>query len=194
MNEKTFETLKNLIYSYQESKDTKIFNKILKLHYCKINEYIINYKCDELENDEVLTIIVLTIKKYIENVNPEITFENYLKNLKRSIRKSVYKEAIKYKNRYESYELYASKHKNGEDNSYEYMDKLTYENIDINEFVDKLPIGEKSLIRMKYGFDGIRFDNVQLAKIYETTVPVIKEEEQKILVKLRKQITQKLKD
>lgn len=115
-----YNELRENINLYRQTKDKKVLETIINLHDEYLKKYISAYECSELEKDEILSIIALSIIEIAMYFDIECDEKKYLQNLKRTIKKNIYDELCKVKidKDKESYEYYCSQHKNGEEESY----------------------------------------------------------------------------
>lgn len=191
-----YEKLKEYIITYQNTNDKQVLEKIIDINSIYIQDYLIKCSYSELELNEILSIIILSVIKFVKYVDLSLDLKQYEKKLKDSIKKDVYEEVKKMRiyNDKESFEYYKKQHKNGQENSYIDPNTETFENIKIMDYLSNLPIKEQQFIMLKYGLVGEEKNVLELSKLYNKPVDDIKTEEVKILRKLKNDINRNLKD
>lgn len=197
MTNTEYEKLKQYITIYQNTNDKNTLEQIINMNLIYIKSYLDKCKYEELEKYEILSIIILSIIDFIKYIDLSIDIKKYEKKLKDTIKKEVYEEVKKHRiyNAKESYEYYASQHKNGQDNSYIEPNKESFDNIEVEKYIYNLTIEEQQFVMMKYGFDDDKQkNNSELSKLFNRSVNDIKTEEVKILRKLKNNINKNLKD
>ena len=191
-----YEKLKEYIITYQNTNDKQVLEKIIDINSIYIQDYLIKCSYSELEINEILSIIILSVIKFVKYVDLSLDLKQYEKKIKNTIKKSVFDEVRqcrKYNDK-ESYERYKKRHKNGQENSYIDPNTETFENIKIMDYLSNLPIKEQQFIMLKYGLVGEEKNVLELSKLYNKPVDDIKTEEVKILRKLKNDINRNLKD
>jgi len=183
-----YNTLKNKINLYKKSKNKLLLEEIIYMHSNFINEIIQNPKYKELENDEKLSCIVLAIIETVEFFNLQLDLEEYKKQLKRACKKFLYNEIkkIKIDSNFDSYEYYASQHKNGEENSitqdmcdeYIMKEKINslYQDIQNLSEIQKFIITARYITQMTYK---------EISNTLKVNINIVKNEESKAIKKLK---------
>lgn len=159
MTDIDFLKLKKYIILYRKDYNKEMLKNIIQLHSEYINKFISNHEYDELEKDEVVSILVLSIIDVVNYFDLNKNYDLYKQTLKRTIKKNIWNELKKarFYLKIESYEFYKSQHNNGEDETY--YDNLFDNYIkDISKNVIKENLScltdlERRIIMLSYGFD-----------------------------------------
>lgn len=180
-----------LIRIYQDTNNKETLEEIIFLHTDYINEVVSKDKYDELEKDEMISIIVLSIINLVEYIDIDRKISTYKQELKRAIKRDLYDEVrkIRVHSNDESYEYYASQHKNGEeysytDNSFEDYIKSIIPGI-LDEELDLISDREKFIIKSRYGINCDELTQKQLGEIFNVSDEQIRFIEYKIMRKLK---------
>lgn len=191
MEDINLEQLKKLIKLYRETDNKEVLEEIIFLHTDYINETVSICKYEELEKDEIISIIVLSIINLANYLDLDLKFSKYKQELKRAVKREIYDEVrkIRVHSNDESYEYYVSQHKNGQE--YSYSDTFFEDYIRsiipgiLEEELDLITDKEKFIIKSKFGIDCDKLTNKQIGELFGVSDERIKFIEYTIMRKLR---------